>query len=81
MNLYDLEGKNMKIEKEAERILEKFSKALQDIPELEETQYIVDNVNLTRSDCGRDKNPEKILRNAELDENGNVIAEKGKWVK
>jgi aspartyl-tRNA(Asn)/glutamyl-tRNA(Gln) amidotransferase subunit C len=71
----------MKIEKEAEKILEKFSKALQDIPELEETHYIVDNVNLTRPDRGEDKNPEKILRNTEVDENGNVIAEKGKWVK
>lgn len=71
----------MKIEKEAEKILEKFREALEDIPELEETHYIVDNVNRTRYDCGEDKNPEKILRNAELDENGNVIAEKGKWVK
>jgi len=71
----------MKIEKEAEKILEKFSKALQDIPELEETHYIVDNINLTRVDCGEDKNPEKILRNTQVDENGNIIAEKGKWVK
>jgi len=71
----------MKIEKEAEEILKKFSKALEDIPELEETHYIVDNVNLTRPDCGEEKNPEKILRNAEVDEEGNVIAEKGKWVK
>lgn len=69
----------MKIEKEAEEILKKFSKALEDIPELEETHYIVDNVNLTRTDCGEEKNPEKILRNAVLDENGNVIAEKSKW--
>jgi aspartyl-tRNA(Asn)/glutamyl-tRNA(Gln) amidotransferase subunit C len=72
---------NMKIEKEAEEILKKFSKALQDIPELEETHYIVDNTNLTRLDCGKDKNPEKILQNTEMDENGNIIAEKGKWVK
>ncbi len=72
---------NMKIEKEAEEILEKFREALQDIPELEETHYIVDNINLTRPDCGEDKHPEKILRNAELDEDGNIIAEKGKWVK
>ncbi len=71
----------MKIEKEAEEILKKFSKALKDIPELEETHYIVDNVNLTRPDCGEDKNPDKILRNAEVDEDGNVIAEKSKWVK
>lgn len=71
----------MKIEKEAEKILEKFREALKDIPELEETHYIVDNTNLTRPDCGEDKNPEKILRNTEVDENGNVIAEKSKWVK
>lgn len=69
----------MKIEKEAEEILKKFSKALEDIPELEETHYIVDNVNLTRTDCGEEKNPEKILRNAVLDEKGNIIAEKSKW--
>lgn len=71
----------MKIEKEAEKILEKFSKELQDIPELEETYYIVDNVNLSREDEAEDKNSEKILRNAHLDEKGNLIAEKGKWVK
>lgn len=33
----------MKIEKEAEKILEEFSKALEGVPELEETYYIVDN--------------------------------------
>ncbi|WP_414468734.1 Asp-tRNA(Asn) amidotransferase subunit GatC [Methanobacterium sp. ACI-7] len=69
----------MKIEKEAEKILEKFSNALKDIPELEETHYIVDNINLTRNDCAEEKEPEKILRNAHLDEDGNVIAEKSKW--
>lgn len=71
----------MKIEKEAEIILEKFSKVLKNIPELEETHYIVDNVNLSREDAGKDKNPEKIIRNAHTDEEGNIIAEKGKWVK
>lgn len=71
----------MKIEKEAEKILEKFREALEDIPELEETHYIVDNVNLTRPDHGEEKNPDKILRNAEVDQEGNVITEKGKWVK
>jgi aspartyl-tRNA(Asn)/glutamyl-tRNA(Gln) amidotransferase subunit C len=69
----------LKIEKEAEKILEEFSKALQDIPELEETYYIVDNVNLSREDCGEEKNPEKILRNTMVDDDGHVIAEKGKW--
>ena len=71
----------MKIEKEAEIILEKFSRVLENIPDLEETHYIVDNVNLSREDVGRDKNPEKILRNANVDEEGNLIAEKGKWVR
>jgi aspartyl-tRNA(Asn)/glutamyl-tRNA(Gln) amidotransferase subunit C len=71
----------MKIEKEAEKILEKFSKALEDIPELEETYYIVDNVNRDREDLGEDKQSQKILRNAHTDEDGNVIVEKGKWVR
>lgn len=71
----------MKIEKEAETILEKFSEALKDIPDLEETHYMVDNLNLTREDVGEDKDPEKILRNAHTDEDGNIITEKGKWVK
>ena len=69
----------MKIEKEAEKILEEFSKALQDIPELVETYYVVDNGNLSREDCGEEKNPEKILRNTMVDDEGHVIAEKGKW--
>ena len=71
----------LKIEKEAEQILEKFSEALKDIPDLEETHYMVDNINLTRPDIAEAKNPEKILRNAHTDEDGNIIAEKGKWVK
>ncbi|MBU4535410.1 MAG: Asp-tRNA(Asn) amidotransferase subunit GatC [Euryarchaeota archaeon] len=71
----------MKIEKEAEKILEEFSRTLENIPELEETQYIVDNLNLTRPDIAHEKNPEKILRNAKVDEDGNIIAEKSKWVK
>ncbi len=71
----------MKIEKEAEIILEKFSKVLENISDLEETHYIVDNVNLSREDKGADKNPDKILRNANIDAEGNLIAEKGKWVR
>ena len=71
----------MKIEKEAEKILESFSEALKDIPELEETHYMVDNVNLSREDVAEEKNPEKILRNAHTDENGNLIADKAKWVR
>ena len=71
----------MKIEKEAEQILEKFSEALKDIPDLEETHYMVDNVNLTRDDIAEAKDPERIMRNAHTDEDGNIISEKGKWVK
>jgi aspartyl-tRNA(Asn)/glutamyl-tRNA(Gln) amidotransferase subunit C len=69
----------MKIEKEAEKILEEFSKTLENIPDLEETHYIVDNINLTRGDIAESKNPEKIMRNTHVDENGNMIVEKSKW--
>ena len=71
----------LKIEKEAEQILKKFSEALKDIPDLEETHYMVDNINLTRQDNAETKDPAKILRNAHTDEEGNIISEKGKWVK
>ena len=69
----------MKIEKEAEEILKKFSKALQDIPELEETYYIVDNLNREREDQAQERDSTKILRNTQVDEDGNVVVEKGKW--
>jgi aspartyl-tRNA(Asn)/glutamyl-tRNA(Gln) amidotransferase subunit C len=69
----------MKIEKEAEKILKEFSKTLENIPELEETHYIVDNINLTRKDMAHDKNPYRIMRNTNVDENGNMIVEKSKW--
>lgn len=69
----------MKIEKEAEKILEEFSKTLENIPELEETYYIVDNVNLTREDNPQKNNPERILKNTQVDDEGNMIVEKSKW--
>ena len=71
----------MKIEKEAEEILKSFSEALKNIPDLEETHYMVDNVNLSREDCAEDKDSQKIMRNTNVDEDGNLIVEKGKWVK
>ncbi len=71
----------MEIEKEAETILKKFSDVLDQIPDLEETQYLVDNLNRTRADVSENKNPEKILRNAHVDKNGSIISEKGKWTK
>ncbi|KZX17006.1 aspartyl/glutamyl-tRNA amidotransferase subunit C [Methanobrevibacter cuticularis] len=69
----------MKIEKDAEKILKEFSKTLESIPDLEETHYIVDNVNLTRKDISTKKNPEKIMRNAKTDKDGNIIVKKADW--
>ncbi|MCG2828420.1 Asp-tRNA(Asn) amidotransferase subunit GatC [Methanothermobacter sp. K4] len=69
----------MKIEKEAEKILEEFSRALEDVPELEETYYIVDNINRTSEDEVEKTDPEKILRNAPVDEDGNIVVERGEW--
>ena len=40
----------MAIEKDAEKILEEFSKTLDKVPELEGTYYITDNLNLNRED-------------------------------
>ena len=71
----------MEIQKEAEHILNKFSEVLERIPDLEETRYIVDNLNRTREDLKESKNPEKILRNAHVDKQGSIVAEKGKWTK
>ena len=69
----------MTIEKDAEDIIEKFSKILEDIPDSDETWYITDNLNLTREDETQKKNPEKILRNASIDKEGNLIVKKADW--
>ncbi|MCQ2972780.1 MAG: Asp-tRNA(Asn) amidotransferase subunit GatC [archaeon] len=66
-------------ENDAEKIVEEFSKKLEDIPDLEETWYITDNLNLTRKDESNEKNPEKILRNARIDKDGNLIVKKATW--
>ena len=71
----------MEIEKEAEEILNKFSKVLEEIPDQEETQYLVDNLNRMRIDEIEESTPDKILRNAHIDKQRSVIAEKGKWTK
>ena len=70
----------MENEKNAEKILESFSKILDTVPELEETWYIVDNLNLTRKDEAHPKNPEKIKNNAKLDKDGNIIVKKADWI-
>lgn len=70
----------MKIEKDAEKIVTEFSEKLENIPDLEETWYITDNLNLTRKDIAREKNPEKILRNAHIDKDGNLVVKKADWI-
>jgi aspartyl-tRNA(Asn)/glutamyl-tRNA(Gln) amidotransferase subunit C len=69
----------MSIEKDAEDIIEKFSKILEDIPDSDETWYITDNLNLTREDNAQEKNPEKILRNARIDKDGNLVVKRAEW--
>ena len=69
----------MSIEKDAEKIIDEFSKTLDNIPDSEETWYITDNLNLTREDKSQAKNPEKILRNARIDKEGNLVVKKADW--
>ncbi|MBR5504081.1 MAG: Asp-tRNA(Asn) amidotransferase subunit GatC [Methanobrevibacter sp.] len=69
----------MAIEKDAEKILEEFSKTLDQVPELEGTYYITDNLNLNREDESEEKDPTKIVRNARTDKDGNVIVKRADW--
>lgn len=77
-----------KIETEAEQILEELSKALENVPELEDDEdkdvnkefYIVDNLNLTREDKSIKEDSSKIVRNARTDKNGNVVVKKADWI-
>ena len=69
----------MAIEKDAEKILEEFSKTLDKVPELEGTYYITDNLNLNREDEAEEKDPSKIVRNARTDKDGNVVVKKAEW--
>ena len=73
-------NKHLLIEKDAENILNKFSKTLENIPDLEETWYITDNLNLTREDKSHEKHPEKILRNAHIDKEGKLVVKRADWV-
>ena len=70
----------MKIEKDAEKILKDFSKTLESIPELEETHYIVDNLNLTRKDIAKQKNSEKLMENSKTDKDGKLLVKKAEWI-
>ena len=69
----------MTIEKDAEDIIEKFSKTLENIPDSDETWYITDNLNLTREDKSREKKKKKILRNANIDKDGNLVVKRADW--
>ena len=40
---------------------------------------LTDNLNLTREDEAHEKNPEKILRNANIDKDGNLIVKRADW--
>ena len=68
----------MAIEKDAEKILEEFSKTLDKVPELEGTYYITDNLNLNREDESEQNDSTKIVRNARTDKDGNVVVKKQK---
>ena len=69
----------MAIEKDAEKILEEFSKTLDKVPELEGTYYITDNLNLNREDESVQNDAGKIVRNARTDKDGNVVVKKAEW--
>ena len=69
----------MAIEKDAEKILEEFSKTLDKVPELEGTYYITDNLNLNREDESEQNDSTKIIRNARTDKDGNVVVKKAEW--
>ena len=69
----------MAIEKDAEKILEEFSKTLDKVPELEGTYYITDNINLNREDESVQNDASKIVRNARTDKDGNVVVKKAEW--
>lgn len=69
----------MAIEKDAEKILEEFSKTLDKVPELEGTYYITDNLNLNREDEAEEKDASKIVRNARTDKDGNIVVKKAEW--
>mgnify|MGYP003571605993 FL=1 len=69
----------MAIEKDAEKILEEFSKTLDKVPELEGTYYITDNLNLNREDESEQNDATKIVRNARTDKDGNVVVKKAEW--
>jgi len=71
------------IQKEAEKVLKELSVALGDI-DLEETYYLVEDINVTRSDGTPSVSEEfkQTKKNApRLDKEGNFVTEISKWAK
>ena len=69
-----------KIRKEGLALLEDFSKELANVPESEETHYVVDLKNIVRPDCAGNKKeefPGKFKRIVPKWEDGYVSVEKG----
>ncbi len=73
----------MEVQKEAEKVLKELSEVLGEI-NLAETYYVVEEINITRSDGTPEVKEDfkKIIRkNApKLDEEGSFMMEVGKWV-
>lgn len=73
----------MEVQKEAEKVLKELSEVLGEI-DLSETYYVVEDINITRSDGTPEVKEDfkKIIRkNApKLDEEGSFVMEVGKWV-
>lgn len=69
---------------EAEKVLRELSNALGDV-DLEETYYVVDEINVTRPEGQAKKDPqlhESLRKNApHMDDEGYYTMEIGKWVK
>ena len=73
----------MEIEKEAEKVLKGLSDALGEI-DLEETYYVVEDINVTRKDgkpkLEKDFRKEALKNAPSTDSEGNYKTEVGKWV-
>jgi predicted Asp-tRNA(Asn)/Glu-tRNA(Gln) amidotransferase subunit C len=71
------------IEREAEKVLRELSQVLGEV-DLEETYYVVEEINVTRNDENPDLDNEFIeisKKNApRVDEEGYFITEVGRWV-
>jgi aspartyl-tRNA(Asn)/glutamyl-tRNA(Gln) amidotransferase subunit C len=70
-----------KIKEEGIGLIEEFSEMLKEVPETEETHYVVDLKNVTRKDEKPEEKKgfrEKMKKNTPRWEDGYVIAEKGR---